>query len=352
MEIITQKVIDSRVNQLDPKDNKFGKIYSDHMLVADYKDGKWSKAEIVPYDNLSMSPSTTFIHYGQSIFEGIKAYKNQDGHINIFRPEQNWHRFNRSAERMGMPAVPEDIFMDGMKQLINLDKDWVPNAEGQSLYIRPFLFVTDEFIGVKPAEEFKFMIITSPAGSYYAQPIKIFVHDKYTRAFPGGIGQTKAAGNYGASMMPTMEVRKMGYDQILWTDAIEHKYVQEIGTMNVFFVIDKTIITPDLSEGTILAGVTRDSIICLLREKGYTVEERALGMDEVSEAFDKGLFTECFGAGTAAVVAPIAELFYEGKTMILPAATDTNIASFVKNGLADIRYGRVADTHKWMYKVC
>jgi branched-chain amino acid aminotransferase len=353
MDIATQKVVDSRVNQLDPKDIKFGKIYSDHMLVATYKDGQWSTAEIVPYDNISMSPSTTFIHYGQSIFEGIKAYKNNKGEINIFRPDQNWHRFNRSAERMGMPSVPEEIFMDGMKKLIELDKDWVPTAEGQSLYIRPFMFGTDEFIGVKPADEFKFMIITSPAGSYYAQPIRIFVHDKYTRAFPGGIGQTKAAGNYGASMMPTMEVRKMGYDQILWTDAIEHKYVQEIGTMNVFFVLDGKVITPSLEEGTILAGVTRASIIALLQEKGYTVEERPLSMDEISAAFDNGLFTECFGAGTAAVVAPIAELFYEGKTMVLPVIEEKDsIMHLAKSTLADIRYGRATDTHQWMWKVC
>jgi branched-chain amino acid aminotransferase len=352
MSIITHKVADSRVNQLNPTDIKFGKIYSDHMLTATYKNGSWNKAEIMPYDNISMSPATTVLHYGQAIFEGIKAYKNIHGEVTIFRPEENWKRFNRSAERMGMPDVPYDIFMDGMKQLISLDRDWVPASEGCSLYIRPFMIGTDEFIGVKPAEEFKFMIITSPAGAYYAQPIKIYVHDKYTRAFPGGIGYTKAAGNYGASMYPTMEVRKLGYDQILWTDAIEHKYVQEIGTMNVFFVLDNTVITPDLSEGTILAGVTRASIIQVLQENGYKVEERPLSMDEVSNLYDQGKFTECFGAGTAAVVAPIAELFYNGKTMQLAPADDKSVTAFIKKTLADIRYGRSQDTHGWMYKVC
>ncbi len=352
MSIATQKVADSRVNQLDPNDIKFGKIYSDHMLVADYANGQWNKAEILPYDNLSLSPATTVLHYGQAIFEGIKAYKNANGEVTIFRPRENWKRFNISADRMGMPPVPEEIFMHGLKELIALDRDWVPNGEGCSLYIRPFMIGTDEFIGVKPAEEFKFMIITSPAGAYYAQPIKIYVHEEYTRAYPGGIGYTKAAGNYGASMYPTMEVRKLGYDQILWTDAIEHKYVQEIGTMNVFFVINGTVITPDLSEGTILAGVTRASIIQLLKEANIPVEERPLSMDEISAAYDKGLFTEVFGAGTAAVVAPIKELFYRGKVMTVDPEKDNVITNFIKNTLADIRYGRATDTHNWMFKVC
>jgi branched-chain amino acid aminotransferase len=352
MNILTQKVADSRVNQVNPLDIKFGKIYSDHMLVADFENETWGKAEIVPYDNLVMSPSTTFIHYGQSIFEGIKAYKTPSGEVKIFRPFENLKRFNLSAIRMGMPEVTEAIFMEGMKQLIALDRDWVPESEGCSLYIRPFMFGTDEFIGVKPAEQFKFMIITSPAGAYYAQPIKIYVHDKYTRACAGGVGEAKAAGNYGATMMPMMEVRKMGYDQILWTDAVHHEYVQEIGTMNVFFVLGDTVITPDLKGGTILAGVTRNSIITLLQEKGIKIEERPLSIKEVSKAFDDGLFLECFGAGTAAVVAPIAELCYEGKTMNLPVAGPNSITEMIKKELADIRYGRIADTHNWMWKVC
>jgi branched-chain amino acid aminotransferase len=352
MNIATQKVVESRVNEIDPKDIKFGRNYSDHMLIAEFIDGEWQKAEIMPYDNLSMSPATTVLHYGQAIFEGIKAYKNIHGEVCIFRPEENWKRFNKSAVRMGMPEVPEHIFMNGLKELISLDRDWVPSSEGCSLYIRPFMLGVDEFIGVKPAEHFKFIIITSPAGAYYAEPIKIYVHDEYTRAFPGGIGFTKAAGNYGASMYPTMEVRKLGYDQILWTDAIEHKFVQEIGTMNVFFVLGDTVITPDLSEGTILAGVTRASIIEVLKSKGIKVEERPLSMDEVSERYDKGEFLECFGAGTAAVVAPIKELFYEGKIMNLPLAGENSITTLIKKELSDIRYGRVEDTRNWMYKVC
>jgi branched-chain amino acid aminotransferase len=351
MEIITNKVLESRANMVDQNNIKFGSIYSDHMLVADYKNGAWEAAQIMPYDNLSMSPATTCLHYGQAIFEGIKAYKTKDGDIKIFRPEENWKRFNHSAVRMGMPEISKELFLDGMQQLIALDKNWVPGAEGSSLYIRPFMMGVDEFIGVKPAEEFKFMIITSPAGAYYAQPIKIYVHDKYTRACAGGVGEAKAAGNYGATMMPMMEVREMGYDQILWTDAVHHKYVQEIGTMNVFFVINNIVITPSLDGGTILAGVTRASMITILKEKGIAVEERPLSIDEISAAYAAGTFTECFGAGTAAVVAPIAELFYDGTNMVLPTV-ENSITNMLKTELAGIRYGNIADMHGWMYDVC
>jgi branched-chain amino acid aminotransferase len=352
MNINTLKVADSRANQVDPNDIKFGKIYSDHMLIANYFNGAWQDAEIIPYDNLTLSPSTTFMHYGQAIFEGIKAYKTIDGEIKISRPHDNWKRFNHSAWRMGMPEVPEHIFMEGMRQLIELDQNWVPDAEGCSLYIRPFMLGVDEFIGVKPAEKFMFLVITSPAGAYYADPIKIYVHEKYTRAASGGVGQAKAAGNYGAAMMPTMEVREKGYDQILWTDAVEHKYVQEIGTMNVFFVVNGVAITPSLEEGTILDGITRNSIIAVLHDKGIPFEERRISIDELVEAYDKGTFTEAFGAGTAAVVAPIKELFYNGKTMNIPEYNENSIMNIVKQELADIRYGRKPDTHNWMWKVC
>jgi branched-chain amino acid aminotransferase len=352
MNIQTLKVEESRINEVDASNIQFGKTYSDHMLIADYVDGQWQPAQIIPYDDISMSPATTFIHYGQSIFEGVKAYKNASGHVSIFRPADNWKRFNISAERMAMPHVPEEIFIDGMRQLIELDKDWVPSSDGSSLYIRPFMFATDAFIGVKPADCFRFMIITSPAGAYYNKPTRIYVQNKYVRAFPGGIGFTKAAGNYGACMLPTAEIRKLGYDQILWTDGYEHKYVQEIGTMNVFFVLGDKIITPDLSGGTILAGVTRDSVLKLLKEHGYVVEERPLTIEEIRESFYKGELKEAFGTGTAAVIAPIAELFYDGQTLDLPPVEQWDVSNWLKKELADIRYGRTADTHHWMYKVC
>ena len=322
------------------------------MLICDFEDGAWQEPSIVPYGDITMSPATTFIHYGQSLFEGIKAYRRKNGEVAIFRPRDNWARFNVSARRMAMAEVPEELFMEGMRKLIEIDKDWVPDSEGSSLYIRPFMFGTDAFIGVKPADTFRFMIITSPAGAYYSKPTRIYVQNKFVRAFPGGIGFTKAAGNYGACMLPMLETKKLGYDQILWTDGYTHKNVQEIGTMNVFFVFGNTVVTPDLSEGTILAGVTRDSVIRLLREKGMSVEERAISIEEIETNYRNGQLKEAFGAGTAAVIAPISELFYNGETLMLPPVETWDVSNFIKKELADIRYGNIPDTHSWMYKVC
>lgn len=351
IDIKVNKIAESRIQELKHDNIQFGKQYSDHMLVAKYEDGEWKQAEIVPYANLSLSPATTFMHYGQAIFEGVKAYKDPEGNPIIFRPYDNWKRMNRSAERMAMPAVPEELFVEGMRQLIDIDRDWVPTADGTSLYIRPFMVAVDEFVGVKPAEKFLFIIITSPAGPYYANPVSIYVQDKYVRAFPGGIGFTKAAGNYGMSMYPTMQIRKMGYDQILWTDGFEHKYVQEIGTMNFFVIIGDKAITPDLKQDTILEGVTRDSVITLLREKGMTVEERPITIDEIAEAFKSGQLKEAFGTGTAASIAPIAKLTYHDETMELPPVDTWGTTNWLKKTLSDIRYGRVADTHDWILKV-
>jgi branched-chain amino acid aminotransferase len=251
---------------------------------------------------------------------------------------------------MAMPEVPEELFVEGIRALVELDKDWIPTSDGTSLYIRPFMIATDEFIGVKPAEKFTFLIITSPAGPYYAKPVSIYVQDQYVRAFPGGIGFTKAAGNYGASMYPTMKIKEMGYDQILWTDGFEHKYVQEIGTMNVFFVIGDKVITPEVGE-TILEGVSRDSVITLLREKGVTVEERPLSIDEIAEAYKQGQLNEAFGTGTAASIAPISELTYHEDHMKLRSVEEWEIANWLKKELGDIRYGRKVDNHGWIYKV-
>lgn len=350
LEISVKKTEKSRIHQLDPSNIQFGKLYSDHMFIAHFENGAWGQPEIVPFHNLTLSPATTFFHYGQAIFEGVKAYKDQDGNPLIFRPADNWKRMNRSAERMAMPDVPEEFFVEGMRALIDIDRDWIPTAEGTSLYIRPFMIATDEFIGVKPAEKFTFLIITSPAGPYYAKPVSIFVQDQYVRAFPGGIGFTKAAGNYGASMYPTMKIREMGYDQILWTDGFEHKYVQEIGTMNVFFVIGDKVITPDTSD-TILEGVSRDSVIILLREKGVTVEERALSIDEIVAAHKAGTLKEAFGTGTAASIAPISELTYHDNHMMLPPVEEWEIANWLKEELGNIRYGRKADTHGWIHRI-
>ncbi len=350
-DIPVKKTEHSRLGQVDMDHLQFGKMYSDHMLIAHYEDGEWGKAEIVPFGNLSLSPATTFFHYGQAIFEGVKAYKDPQGNPIIFRPQDNWKRMNRSAARMAMPDVPEELFVEGMRQLIDLDRGWVPSADGTSLYIRPFMIAVDEFIGVRPAEKFTFIIITSPSGPYYNKPVSIYVQDEFVRAFPGGIGFTKAAGNYGMSMYPTQQIKAMGYDQILWTDGYEHKYVQEIGTMNVFFVIGDTAITPDLEKDTILEGVTRDSVITLLREKGMKVEERPISIDEIADAYKAGTFKEAFGTGTAASIAPIAELTFHENHMKLPDPETWETCNWLKKELSDIRYGRKADTHGWIYKV-
>ncbi len=341
----------SRIDQVDENDIKFASVYSDHMLVSDYDDGAWQDAEIVPFDNLSMHPATTFIHYGQAIFEGIKAYKTADGKVRVFRPQDNFRRFNLSAKRMAMAEVPEHIFMNGLHDLISSDKDWVPSTEGSSLYIRPFMFAADEFIGIKPPTKFKFMIITTPAGAYYNKPIRIYVQDKYCRAFPGGVGFAKAAGNYGAAMQPTVEVQDQGFDQNLWLDGIEKKYIQEIGTMNVFFVVGDKVITPSLEDGTILNGFTRASVIQLLKDRNIEIEERKISIDEIVEASKSGELKEAFGAGTAAVIAPIAEMHYQGTDMVLPAQEEWQISPSIKQELADIRYGKAEDKHNWMFDI-
>ena len=351
LNINIRKTEKSSVHPLTKENLVFGKEYSDHMLVCDYIDGEWQTPEIIPYGDFSLSPATSFIHYGQAIFEGVKAYRQPDNSIAIFRPHDNWERLNVSAYRMGMPELPEEIFMEGLRQLIELDAEWVPGEAETSLYIRPFMMGMDEFIGVRSSETYRFAIITSPAGAYYNKPVRIYVQDKYVRATKGGIGFTKAAGNYGASMLPAAEVKKMGYDQNLWTDAVENKYVQEIGTMNVFFIVDGVALTPDLNSGTILAGVTRASIITLLKENGITVEERPISIDELVAAQKAGKLQEAFGSGTAASMSYISDLTYKGEQLDLPAISSWKVAPMIKAQLDDIRYGRVADNHSWRFKV-
>jgi branched-chain amino acid aminotransferase len=344
------KVERSKLHDINLENIPFGKYFSDHMLEADFENGAWVNAEIKPYQPLILSPSLAALHYGQSIFEGIKAYKNSAGEAYIFRPKDNFNRFNISAERMNMPMVPEELFIGGMKQLVALDKNWIPARENHSLYIRPFMFSTDELIGVRSSEKYKFMIILSPTGPYYSAPMRIYVEEKYTRAAPGGVGNAKAAGNYGASMFVTAEAKKKGYDQVLWTDAKEHKYVQEIGTMNVFFIIGNTAVTPDLQEGTILSGVTRNSAMQILAEMGYRVEEKPVSVDDLIDAYRAGLLHEVFGTGTAATITMIRELRY--KDFVMTFNTDSwKTAPALKKHLDGIREGRIADRYDWMMKV-
>jgi branched-chain amino acid aminotransferase len=350
LDIQVTKTGKSKLPEIDFNNLPFGKYFTDHMLEVDYADGEWKNVQIKPFQNLSLSPALAAIHYGQSIFEGIKAYKDREGNPFIFRPYDNFRRFNISAERMMMPTVPEDIFIEGMRRLIDMDRDWIPMKSDYSLYIRPFMFASDDVIGVKASDTYKFMILLSPTGPYYSAPMKIYVEEKYTRAARGGFGFAKAAGNYGGSMLATAVARERGYDQVLWTDAFEHKYVQEIGTMNVFFVIGDKVLTPDLEAGTILEGVTRDSAIEVLREEGYTVEETPIHIDDVVRAYQAGELKEVFGTGTAATISMIKELKYEDYTIKFD--TDTwKVAPTVKRVLTDIREGRRADTRGWMFRI-
>jgi branched-chain amino acid aminotransferase len=350
LDINITKVERSKLQDINLENLPFGKYFTDHMLEADYENGEWKNVEIKPYQPLLLEPSLAALHYGQAIFEGIKAFKNEEGEAFIFRPEDNFKRFNISAARLNMPEVPEEIFIDGMKQLIALDKNWIPGKKDHSLYIRPLMFSTDNMLGVKPSDTYKFLIILSPTGPYLATPMKIYVEEKYTRAAPGGVGFAKNAGNYAGSMIAATEAKKLGYDQVLWTDAFEHKWLQEVGMMNVFFVINNVAVTPSLEEGTILNGVTRDTVIALLKEMGIKVEERKINIDEVIDAYKKGQLQEVFGTGTAAIISMIKELRYRDEIMQFDVEK-WKLCVEVKSRLNAIREGKVADTNGWMFKV-
>lgn len=340
----------SKLKEMNLENLPFGKYFTDHMLEADYEDGEWKNVEIKPYQPMLLSPSVSALHYGQAIFEGMKAYKNQEGQPYLFRPFENFKRFNISAERMAMPLITEEIFIEGLRRLIEVDKNWIPQQEDHSLYIRPFMFSSDEAIGVRPGGKYKFIIILSPTGPYYAAPMKIYAEEEFVRAVPGGVGYAKTAGNYAAAMYPTAEAKSKGYDQVLWMDAYEHKYVQECGTMNVFFIIGDTAITPDLAAGTILDGITRDSTIVLLKEMGLKVEERQLSIDEITDAYKAGSLYEVFGTGTAATISMIKELRYKEYTMYFD--TDSwKTAPEIKKRMTAIKEGRDPDKYGWMYKV-
>lgn len=350
LKIKVQKVKKSKLPGIDINNVPFGRQFSDHMFIADYKDGHWEETQIIPYDKIPMSPASSMMHYGQAIFEGMKAYKNHKGEVLLFRPLDNFKRINISAERMAMPQIPEEIFMEGLTQLLRLDKDWVPDAEGSALYIRPLFIGTDEYIGVKPSECYRLLIITAPVGHYYLEPVKVLVETNYIRAVEGGVGYVKASGNYGRSLFPTRLAQQKGYQQIIWTDARHHKYVEESGTMNLMFVIDNTLVTPPTGD-TILAGITRDSVLTLARDWGMKIEERKISIDEVVEAHEKGTLQEAFGTGTAATIAHISLIGYAGKDYELPLVETRVFSNRVANELDGIRKGKIEDRHGWMYKI-
>jgi branched-chain amino acid aminotransferase len=349
LNIEVEEVAESRIHQLDPNNIVFGTLYSDHMLVADYIDGAWQTPKIVPFGEMGFNPGLASLHYGQSIFEGMKAFKSDNDEVYMFRPMDNFRRFNISAERMCMVPVPEEIFIGGLEELLRIDAAWVPKGEDNSLYLRPFMFASDTYLGVRPSQSYRFMVITSPAGKYYAKPPRVKVETDYIRAAPGGVGYAKCAGNYAASLYPARLAQQKGYDQLLWTDATEHKYFEESGTMNVMFVKNGKLITPGTSD-TILKGITRDSMIQIAKSWGMDVEERKVSINEVIEGIKDGSLTEAFGAGTAVVVSPFSVIGYEGVDYELPSLGDESFAVRAKKYLNEIRTGKVEDTFNWIWK--
>lgn len=350
IEIDIRKVDKSRISEVDFDNIPFGKVYSDHMFVADFKDGKWQNLRIEPYKPLSLSPASSVIHYGQSIFEGLKAYKDKDGNPVIFRPDKNIERMNISAERMCIPHIPEEMFMEAMQQLLELDQDWIPNRKGTALYIRPVAFATDDYIGIRPSSNYKFMIFTCPVGSYYAEPVKVKIEKKYTRSAAGGTGYAKAAGNYAGSLYPAKLAQEKGYHQLVWTDHKEHAYIEESGTMNIMFVIGDKLITPATGD-TILKGITRDSVLTLARDWGMNVEERKVSVAEVVEALENGTLKEAFGVGTAATIAHIALIGHEEKDYTLPPVEEREFSNKVLDTLDKIKSGEEADKYGWLFRL-
>ena len=345
-----QKVAQSKVDQLDFDNIPFGKVFTDHMYVADYKDGEWGEFRIEAFGHLPVHPANIAWHYGQSIFEGMKATKSKDGIPMLFRPEMHSKRINRSAERLCMPPFPKDAFVEGVYELVRLEQNWIPKAEGSALYLRPFMIAMDEFIGVQVSKTYKFIIFCCPVGPYYSKPLKLKAETKYIRAAEGGVGYAKAAGNYAGSLFPTELAKQEGFDQVLWLDAKEFKYCQEVGTMNIFFVIGDTIVTPSTDKGTILEGITKDSLLHLLRAKGHKVEERMISIDEVVAASKDGSLKEIFGAGTAAVVANVEKVGYKEETINLDVDS-YKISPWLKDTINGIRSCRIEDEHGWTIKV-
>lgn len=338
----------SKIHGVDFSNIPFGKVISDHVFIVDYDGQNWVNPRIEPYRNLEIAPSNLALHYGQSIFEGMKATK-INGVPVLFRADMHARRLNVSAERMCMPNMPEDLFMQGLRMLVELDKDWIPEDDDHALYIRPLMFATDEYFGVHASETYRFLIFTGPVGPYYPKPVKLWVEEVFTRAAQGGVGEAKCAGNYGASLLPAQRAKKNGYDQVMWMDAVEKKYVQEVGTMNLFFVMDGKVITP-ATTGTILRGVTRDTIITLLKDWGYTVEDRLISIAEIADAYWRGTLQECFGAGTAAVVSHVSDITWRDRRMELPPvdAEHRPVGTKLKKYINRLRTGLEPDKYNWL----
>lgn len=344
--IQVKKVEKSKINQVDFNNLAFGKNYSDHMMYCDYVDGKWETPQIVPYGPMEFNPSAKVFHYGQAVFEGMKAFKDDEGLVHLFRPEQNFERINKSAERLAIPEFPKEYFFDSLETLIKLDYDWIKPGQGNSLYIRPFVIATEEGVAAAPSDRYRFMIITCPSQAYYNKPIKVLFAEKYSRSANGGVGYAKAAGNYGAQFYPTNLARAKGYDQVIWTDAKEHKFLEEAGTMNIFFRIGDKLLTAPTSD-RILKGVTRNSVLQLAEDMGIEVEVEPVEVERIKEAARKGDLKEIFGTGTAATIAKVTAFEHAGEEFELPHV-EKPYSDLMKKSLQDIQYNRVEDKHSWL----
>lgn len=344
------KVSHSRVDQVDFDNIPFGQTFSDHMYIADYIDGKWTNHSIIPFGNLSLSPVNLALHYGQSIFEGMKATLKNDGTPALFRPEQHVVRMNASARRMMMPEISEEMFLDAVHTIVDMEKNWIPKGKGSALYIRPVMFAMEAKLGVKVSNSYKFIIITGPVGPYYPKPVRLLAETEYIRAAHGGVGEAKTAGNYAASLLPAHLAKEKGFDQVIWLDAKEFKYVQEVGTMNLFFVFKDKVVTPNTS-GAILKGITRKSLIEMMKADGITVEERPISMDEVAEAHESGDLLEMFGSGTAAVVANVSEFSYKDKLYKLSDVSTHTTANGLRDRINALRAGEIEDSFGWVIDV-
>ena len=332
----------------------FGKIFTDHMFVMNYTEGQgWHDARVVPFQNISLSPAAMVYHYGQEMFEGLKAYKGDDGEVYLFRPDMNAKSTNASNERLVIPELPEEDFVQAVKAVVDVDRDWVPTEPGTSLYIRPFIIATDEFLGVAPSKTYLFMIILSPSGAYYESglaPVGIWIEDEYVRAVRGGMGFAKTGGNYAASLIAQQKAHDAGYSQVLWLDGVERKYIEEVGAMNIFFKINGTVITPMLN-GSILPGITRNSVLELCRSWGYPVEERKISADELIEAQKNGTLEECWGTGTAAVISPVGKLRYVDEVMTINGGQIGELSQKLYDTITGIQTGKLPDERGWRVTV-
>lgn len=340
------KTSKSRINEVDLNNPGFGRVFADHMLEAEYRDGRWQEPEIKPFGKVETTPALNTLHYAQSVFEGLKAYHVDEETINLFRPEKNYERMARSCERMCIPVFGEEVFLNGIAELIKLDYQWVPEKEGNTLYIRPLACAFDEIISARVSDKYRFYVMSSPVGSYYQRPVKLTTSRKYVRAVKGGVGDVKTAGNYAGSLYPAQQAKAKGYDQVLWLDAFEHQYIEEVGTMNIFFVIDGVLVTPSLS-GTILPGITRLSVIELAKYWDLPVEERRIQIDEIIEAGQNGTLEEAFGAGTAAVIAPVEEIHHDGKSVQIHQEERGPLGQKLYETITGIQRGEIEDPFGW-----